>query len=293
LTRFVGETSAGKTVFLHNLAYHLAKGEAFLGLTPPRPLRVLYADYESNEEILEEHLTTIGTAAKWEFFDLSRMTRGPALIEELKRKMPPGEFDVLIVDPLAEAYPVKDENDNAQATQQMIAFKELAQRTGAGVVLVHNSGRRRENASSDKFLGRGATARADRADVAVNFTIKSSSERELSVSKSRTDNLGERIIVRFAGELGYELVESSAPSQTVIAGLQEKTVTFVREKAQQGQLEVERRAMMEYFCIKEDTSQGLAFDRALKRNVTSGALHKPRKGVYALPIEREVVNLED
>jgi len=48
VTLLIGETSVGKTVFLHRLAFHLAKGEEFLGQGPPRPMRVLYVDFESN-----------------------------------------------------------------------------------------------------------------------------------------------------------------------------------------------------------------------------------------------------
>jgi RecA-family ATPase len=70
VTLFVGETSAGKTTFLQNLAYHLAKGEEFLGLTPPQPIRVLYVDYETPADVAAEHLATIGTAEGWDFMNL-------------------------------------------------------------------------------------------------------------------------------------------------------------------------------------------------------------------------------
>jgi len=69
VTFFVGETSAGKTVFLHNLAHHLATGREFLGLTPPRPLRVLYVDFETPPEVLVEHLTVMGVPEGWDFFE--------------------------------------------------------------------------------------------------------------------------------------------------------------------------------------------------------------------------------
>lgn len=69
VTFFVGETSAGKTTFLQNLAYHLAKGEAFLGITPPQPIRVLYVDYETPADVQAEHLATIGTAEGWDFMN--------------------------------------------------------------------------------------------------------------------------------------------------------------------------------------------------------------------------------
>ena len=69
VTFFVGETSAGKTVFLHNLAHHLATGREFLGMTPPRPLKVLYVDFETPPEVLAEHLTVMGVPEGWDFFE--------------------------------------------------------------------------------------------------------------------------------------------------------------------------------------------------------------------------------
>src|SRR2546426_4173892 len=66
VTQFVGETSAGKTVFLKNLAYYLATGKEFLGIRPPRSLRVLHLDFESDDYITREHLEGIGTADGWD-----------------------------------------------------------------------------------------------------------------------------------------------------------------------------------------------------------------------------------
>lgn len=60
VTLLIGETSAGKTVFLHNLGYHLACGNEFLDVAPPSRLRVLSVDFESHYDILKEHLEIIG-----------------------------------------------------------------------------------------------------------------------------------------------------------------------------------------------------------------------------------------
>src|SRR5215467_4681405 len=86
----VGEASAGKTVLLYNLAYHLASGQEFLGYKPPRPLRVLSVDFEGNDEIRAMNLTAVGTAPEWGFlpppeslFNLSPEDRGPELIRLL------------------------------------------------------------------------------------------------------------------------------------------------------------------------------------------------------------------
>jgi AAA domain-containing protein len=213
VTLLIGETSAGKTVFLHNLAYHLAAGEVFLGIRPPRPLRVLHVDFESYDEIYAEHLGVIGTDPHWDFFDLENTSPGDGLVAQLTAIVMRERYDVLVVDPLMEAYPVRDENDNAMANTQMLAFRRLARSTNSAVILVHNSGLRKggrkKDPSGDKFMGRGATARVDRADVSINFTAPSDRERLLTVKKARGKNLNQQMKLRFSGTLGYELVTTT------------------------------------------------------------------------------------
>ncbi len=55
-----GETSAGKTVLVYNVAYHLAEGTEFVGLKPPRPLRVIYIDLETPEQLHRSQVESIG-----------------------------------------------------------------------------------------------------------------------------------------------------------------------------------------------------------------------------------------
>jgi hypothetical protein len=99
------------------------------------------------------------------------------------------------------------------ANTQMLAFRRLARSTNSAVILVHNSGLRKggrkKDPSGDKFMGRGATARVDRADVSINFTAPSDRERLLTVKKARGKNLNQQMKLRFSGTLGYELVTTT------------------------------------------------------------------------------------
>jgi hypothetical protein len=131
---------------------------------------------------------------------------GPTLIEHLTGLVITSSYDVVIFDPMTEAYPVVDENHNPEATTQMLAFRRMARNTGAAIVVVHNSGRREfDPKSNNKFLGRGATARQDRADVGINYVATGPTDRALHVVKSRTGNLGAEICMMFAEDLGYEV----------------------------------------------------------------------------------------
>ncbi len=215
VTLLVGETSAGTTVLLHNLAYHLSGGYTFLGVRPSKPLRVLYVDYESYPEIITEHLHAIGLTRNWDFLDVykdGRELRGEALLTTL---VSVGKgYDVIIIDPIMEAYPVKDEVDNAAADEQMRKFRMVARETNAGVVVVHNSGLRGHKKPGEKFLLRGATARLDRADVGINYTSTGPTTRQLRVVKSRGPNLGQVIDLKFIGVLGYQVTKMSKSRET-------------------------------------------------------------------------------
>ena len=294
VTQFIGETSAGKTVFLHNLGYHLAKGTPFLGITPPRAFRVLHLDFETYDDLLVEHLNAIGTAEGWDFLDLEHVQdkRGPELVKILESRVRDGHYDVVIVDPLLEAFPVANENDNAQAEVQMRALRLLARGTGAAVVLAHNAGLRtarntasaKQRAATSKYFGRGATNRVDRADVSINFTAPTATERLLYVAKSRARNLGQSIRVRFAGEYGYEVVaESASPVEDGITNKMAADILRVaREEAGEKRNVVERKTFMDRLGIERTPTHQQRLDRALKRCVEKDKTLVRAEGGYSL-----------
>lgn len=291
VTLFVGEASAGKTVFLYNLAYYLALGEEFLGLKPPRPLRVLYVDFESGD-IMRDNLNAIGNVPGWAIIDAMGEKPGKPLMDRLQETVTAKGYDIVILDPLMEAYPVIDENSNAQANEQMLSFRKLARDTNAAVIVVHNSGQRGLTKASDKHAARGATARVDRADVSINFTsvVGDPTLRTLYVTKSRSSNLNEVIVVKFADELGYELVESTAPSQAAVTEWQAKVVAFVKQQHNAGPFAsaVLRGEILKHFKVESGTKESRTLDRALRNCVMDNSLCKPKKGTYAIPSPKEL-----
>jgi RecA/RadA recombinase len=208
------------------------------------------------------------------------------MILRLEKAIRSRRYDLVIVDSLIEAYPVEDENSNDQANVQIVAFRRLAQSTTAGVILVHNASLKKSdsNKATNKGLSRGASARVDRPDMTLNYTVEKKDERLLTVVKSRYNNLGEQIGVRFSGDLGYEVFTSSAITQSAIEQHQAASVRVVQVETNQGQPEVTRKAIMEKLQVVEGSPQSQALDRALSRNVLAGVLVRPRKGVYSLPV---------
>jgi len=301
VTLLVGEASAGKTVLLYNLAYHLATGQEFLGITPPRSLRVLSVDFEGNDEIRATNLNAIGTAPGWDIlvppeslYELIPEKRGQDLIRRLNTAIRSWHYDLVIVDSLIEAYPVEEENSNDEASQQMVAFRQLAQATSVGVILVHNTGLKQSgsnNKAKNKGLSRGASARVDRADIVLNYTVEDRAERLLTVVKSRSNNLDEQIRVRFSGDLGYEVVESSAVSQSTIEKYQADILRAVQEETVQGRPQVTRKTFMGRLKAEEGSKESVALDRALSRLRGEGVLNRPSKGVYTLVTKTDEVDL--
>jgi hypothetical protein len=76
-TLLVGETCVGKTVLLHRWAHSMATGAAFLGLTPRRPMKVLYLDVESPIDVFYDHLSLIGTHENLIFIDEKKWGQVP------------------------------------------------------------------------------------------------------------------------------------------------------------------------------------------------------------------------
>lgn len=223
VTYLVGETCVGKSVLLGNLCYKLSKGEPFLNIAPPRPLRVLHLDYESYGRAMVVNLFSIGfDSENWHIPDMAEEIRangsapnGPRLLQWLDQHVAPGQYDLVIVDPLMDAYPVSNENDNAEASAQMNHFKHLARAKGVGVVVVHNTGRgafdphnpqesSAQGRADRKHLGRGAAARQDRADIGINYVRVNDTTRLMKIVKARVnENLGLQWQLSFDGDHGF------------------------------------------------------------------------------------------
>ncbi len=270
-----GETSAGKTVWAYNVAYHIAEGKEFTGLTPTSPLRVLYIDLESPEQVHRSLVQAIGTSDNLLFArEMPRLLSSTAGQDELMNDIREWNVRVVFIDPLSVAWPVRDENDNAEADRQMWRIKEIAVATGTLIVALWNMG---EGQMKAKWRARGATARLDRVDLALNYTELSETERRLVIVKSRYGTLGRDMTVRFAGEYGFEaarVVSIAAPSQTQVIEAHIMNLVSQRPHSRQEVL-----AALGQVGI---TNENL-IDKALRDLCVRGKLRRTGRGMYALP----------
>ena len=279
LVMLVGESSAGKTVLGKDMAYHLAEGLDWVGISPSGEQRVIYVDLESPENVFREHAEIIGRSENLVFARSVPALDSPAGTAEFLSVCRRFSPDVLFLDSLTEAWPVQDENDNAEASRQMTAIKMIAKSLGCTVVVTWNMG---EGNVKERFKARGATARVDRSDLVLNYTGLTDDTRQLKIVKSRYGTLNKVLTLRFAGELGFEAVDAHITSNpSAIADL----VRMVKDKLQFG---VMTRKELVATLGNDDL-----LDKVLGRLVKAGEISKPKRGSYELVVSSESPNLRE
>ena len=157
-------------------------------------------------------------------------------------------------------------------SEQMRHLKNIARETGTLIVVLWNMG---EGYVREKFRARGATARLDRVDVALNYTEVSDTRRKLTIVKSRYGNLKESITVEFAGDFGFEAVEGVAarPSDTQVIGAYILRLVSEGPKSRQELL-----TALRPMGIKDNL-----VDKVLGDLCEKGKLRRTGRGMYALP----------
>jgi archaellum biogenesis ATPase FlaH len=266
----VGETSAGKTVFLNRWAHALATGETLLGISPPHPLRVLHVDVESPRVVERMHLSTIGTAPNWHIGKVNDERDLLRMLESVARR-----YDVIIIDSLMMASPVIDENSNSEANRQMVPFLKLAKATNTAILISHNAG---EGNPKEKFKSRGATARSDRPDEILNLDEMGGNKRRLKVVKTRFGNLGDTIEFELTGrDFNYRLLKELEQPKSKQDDL-ERQVQAACEKAGTS-LSRQQIATSMGLDLTSPRDERL-LDRTLKTLVRQGQLQQPQRGRY-------------
>ena len=273
-----GESSAGKTVFTYNLAYHLAQGMDMAGLESSRAVRVLYFDLESPENVHRALVDTIGRSGNLAFVrSLPKSQNTDEGREQFLSACREFKADVVIIDSLPVAWPVKDETDNAEADAQMWALKQMAVDLNYVCRALWNMG---EGNVKEKFKARGATARIDRSDLVMNYSEVTDNTRHLKIVKSRYGSLGISLTLRFAGDMGFEAVDTQdGPSPSRISQLQRE----IRELLQTG-----RKRRQELIAVLGNEDM---VDKALHKMEQAGELTKVHRGIYQLKVSSEPPNL--
>ena len=165
----VGEPGISKTTFNYAFASSLLNSQPFLGVNGTHPLQsyILYIDLESDDTLIKarRHLLDIPDNPYFLKCNQPNVTLRELepYIDELIKGKP---VSIMFIDPLRSAFSTHDENDNAEASQQMKYLRYLTQKWQCAIVLVHHSSKA-EMGGTRK--GSGAYARVALADIIWNF----------------------------------------------------------------------------------------------------------------------------
>ena len=154
---FGGAPKVGKSDFLLSWLAHMAAGSEFLGMRPPRPLRVFYLQAEVQYHYLRERVKAIQLLASQLHRARENFVATPHLkmvlddegihqvIPAIEKAWPNEGADVIAIDPIRNLFDGGDgggENDNAAMLfflSQRIERLRDAVNPDAGIILVHHT----------------------------------------------------------------------------------------------------------------------------------------------------------
>ena len=266
-----GDSGVGKTTFFYNWAIHAAKGEEFVGIPFPRPLRVLYVDLETPDNLRRTKLNVISSGERPD--GLAFMTSIDFMEDNLAlaRIVKQYSFDVVIVDTISAAFRTAREDDNAEANAQSRAIREVIALTGATIIQLQHIGK--SEVSKKVYKARGASARPASADVVLNLETVSDDTVKLEMVKNRWVGGIEKLFLLKAGEDQFEVTEVDGDKgigETIKA--QEWLQSWGRAKYPEA---VRYKDIAESSPFPEGTTR-----RALSGLVQTGQVQKPKRGHY-------------
>ena len=166
-----GAPKVGKSDFLLSLLSHMAAGMPFLGLTPPRPLRIFYLQTEIGYHYLRERCRASDFNDKLPAFAPDNLIMTPQSnlllnkegVSTVKRSIlahfPDEPVDMIVVDPLRNVYDRGNDENGENSNDGMLFF--LTKRLDAlrstlnpeaGIILVHHTRKiQKKQLESDPF----------------------------------------------------------------------------------------------------------------------------------------------
>lgn len=205
----VGIGSVGKTTFMNGLVTALTAGRPFEPFIPngAGPKRVLYLDWESNPFRLQNQMDAIRgelTDAELARCDANfriliepevngapmRLTDA-AHLKLLAKAMKQMQIDLLVVDTLAQACALNDENSNSEVQSKVVVpMRRLARYTGAAILLLHHEGKGKAQGGENytQYRMRGASALIDGARYSITIVPKEKDKKfpvEVKCSKDK------------------------------------------------------------------------------------------------------------
>jgi len=172
VTHITGDPGIGKTTFTYALGLHISNGMPFLNIKPHdnKPVKVLVVDFESEEGLGRQKYDQMGEGFPDDnfrsIFEQEQYIDSPKMIEDLVVIHKSFPFDIMFIDNQGTAFPVRDENDNAEAIRHIKILRKLAFLFNCGIVVYHHPSK-----SNNEGLrkGSGAFAWVRYCDISANM----------------------------------------------------------------------------------------------------------------------------
>ena len=143
-----GASGSGKTFIAFDLIASLVMGFEWRGHKVPRPVKALWIAAEGVEDMRKRLLAYCNhKKITLESFGMQFIGEAPNFLEELDIKVllaqikKHGQFDVIVIDTLAQVMPGGNENSGEDMGKVLGYCKAISRATGAMVILIHHSGK--------------------------------------------------------------------------------------------------------------------------------------------------------
>jgi hypothetical protein len=182
--------NAGKSTLMLNASICLSVGRPFPPLVTyeGKPRRIIYVDCENRPYRLQSDLAKMLLALTPQERELCRANfmvcvdfelgnepfnlTNPTHLNVLARVANRHKADLIIVDTLASASSLYDENNNAEVGRKILRpLKQVQTLTNAAVILIDHKGKRGSEFGNENtiYAGRGASAKAGSARLIINL----------------------------------------------------------------------------------------------------------------------------
>ena len=220
---FGGAPKVGKSDFILSWLMHMAAGVEFLGMRPPRPLRVFILQAEIQYHYLRERLHQLRIDPEIRKAALDNLVMTPQLKMMLNEdgvarvaaaihaRFPDAKPDIIVIDPLRNVFdggsPEAHENDNNAMLfflQKRVEALRDAVNPNAGIILVHHTSKTQKKLlEEDPFRalsGAGSLRSYYTSGLLLYRPDESRSERQLYFELRNGDGIPFKIVDKKDGE---------------------------------------------------------------------------------------------
>lgn len=182
----VGATKSRKTWLAIDLALSVAGGRLWLG-RECAPAPALFVDAECPREVLGERLRILerdrSPRAAERLSWVARRGSCPTSVLDaccdLRQDIAESDAHLCVIDTMSAYFPVKDENDNAEATSLLSRITDVAEEMQCAIVLVHHTPKASGGKRSVVDAGAGAGAYARRVDTVIAIREEEDEAKEV------------------------------------------------------------------------------------------------------------------